>query len=143
MLKRVFGRKFSRDASSRRALLRSLIRALILNGSMETTKARALAIQGSVDGLIIKSRREGVHAKRNILSSLGGDREALEKLFRDVTPGLSDRNFGFTKITNLPARRGDSAKVVRIEWANKIGKEKEKEAAVKTDKDGKKEKKND
>lgn len=49
MNKKVFGRKLSRSRPAREALFAQLTRALILNGKIVTTKAKAKAIQGDVE----------------------------------------------------------------------------------------------
>jgi len=120
MKKKVFGRKLSRDRGSRQALFRSLLKALILHGSIKTTKAKAKAIQPEVDRLVTLAKKGEPSARRQVYSFLANDKESVNKLFGEISEAFTDRAGGFTRITNLPRRRGDLAEVVRLEWSQKV-----------------------
>src|SRR5208337_4924733 len=53
------GRKFDRNTSSRRAMLRNLVANLILNERIETTDAKAKELRRVSERLITKARRLG------------------------------------------------------------------------------------
>src|ERR1700733_13229199 len=53
------GRKFDRDTSSRRAMLRNLTANLILHERIETTDAKAKELRRVAERLITKARRLG------------------------------------------------------------------------------------
>ncbi len=53
------GRKFDRDTSSRRAMLRNLAANLILHERIETTDAKAKELRRVAERLITKARRLG------------------------------------------------------------------------------------
>src|SRR5579859_3818168 len=53
------GRKFDRNTSSRRAMLRNLVANLILNERIETTDAKAKELRRVAERLITKARRLG------------------------------------------------------------------------------------
>lgn len=120
MKKRVFGRQLSRERDTRRALFRSLIRALVKHGKIKTTKAKAKAIQADVDKLINLAKKETASAKRRVFAVLGNDKETTKKVLREVVPSFLDRSGGYTKIIPLPTRRGDAAEMVRLEWVKEI-----------------------
>ena len=120
MKKRVFGRQLSRERDTRRALFRSLIRALVEHGKIKTTKAKAKAIQADVDKLVNLAKKDSISAKRRIFAILGNDKETTKKLLKEVVPSFSDRSGGYTRIVPLPARRGDAAQIVRLEWVKEI-----------------------
>ncbi len=120
MRKLVFGRKLSRGQKSRRALFRSLIKALVFHGKITTTKAKAKAIQGNVDKIVSQAIKGGLSAQRRILSQLANDRDSLEILFNKIGPSFKGRTSGFTRIITLPRRKGDNAEMARIEWVEKI-----------------------
>ena len=137
MRKLVFGRHLSRSRKSRIALFRSLIRALTISGKIVTTKAKAKAIIPQVDKLITAAKKNSVSARRRVLSELGNDRKTTDLLFLKVVPAFSNRTSGFTRIILLPARQGDSAQMVRLEWSDVVEtKEKPKKETV--EKKGKK-----
>jgi large subunit ribosomal protein L17 len=143
MKKRVFGRQLSRERDTRRALFRSLIRALVLNGKIKTTKAKAKAIQGKIDTLVTLGKKNDISARRKAYAVLGNDRVTTDYLFGKVASVFSGRTSGFTRIVNLPRRLGDSAQMVRFEWSveiekyNEPGKGKKKNKAVDKDTSGK------
>lgn len=120
MKKMVFGRKFSRGRSGRTALFRSLIRALILNGKIVTTKARAKAVTGQIDKYVSQAQKGGVSLRRKVLAEMGNDREAVDKLFGNVAPTFGGRKSGFTKTTLLSRRKGDNAEMAMLEWVDKV-----------------------
>jgi large subunit ribosomal protein L17 len=114
MKKNVFGRKFKRDKNERKALFKSLMSSLVLNGRIKTTEAKAKAIKGEVDKLITKARKETLLAKRLLEKKLHP--VAVEKLLKEVAPRFSKRQGGYTRIIKLERRIGDNAKVVLMEW---------------------------
>jgi len=120
MKKRVFGRQLSRERDTRRALFRSLIRALVKHGKIKTTKAKAKAIQADIDKLINLAKKDSISAKRRVFAILGNDKETTKKLLLEVVPSFLDRSGGYTRIVPLPARRGDAAQIVRLEWVKEI-----------------------
>lgn len=120
MKKRVFGRQLSRERDTRRALFRSLIRALVKHGKIKTTKAKAKAIQADIDKLVNLAKKDSISAKRRVFAILGNDKETTKKLLIEVVPSFFDRSGGYTRIVSLPARRGDAAQIVRLEWVKEI-----------------------
>jgi large subunit ribosomal protein L17 len=122
MKKKVFGRKLSRERSSREMLFVSLVENLVLNNKIITTKAKAKAIQGMIDGLVVLAKKQTLASKRNVLSKLKGKKEVSTILWRDVAKTFSERVSGFTRIISLPQRKGDMAEMVRLEWVEEIKK---------------------
>lgn len=120
MKKRILGRKFSRGQGARRALFRSLIRALVSNGSIETTKAKAKTIQREVGRVVNMAKTGGVSAQRRVYAKLGNDKKTTKGLFEKVVPVFDGRTGGYTRIINLPRRRGDAAEMARLEWVEEI-----------------------
>ena len=115
MRNKIFGRQLSRERGSRKALFRSLIRALVLNGKITTTKAKAKAVQPELDKIMNLVGKGDLASKRAIMSRLGNDKE-IAKLLSDKYHKLAvSRNSGFSKITKLPTRRGDNAETVVLE----------------------------
>lgn len=123
MKKRVFGRKLSRERSSRELLFVSLVENLVLNNKIVTTKAKAKSVQGMIDKLVVLAKKQTLASKRNILSKLKGKKEVSTILWRDVASAFSARVSGFTRIIALPQRKGDMAEMVRLEWVENIVKQ--------------------
>jgi large subunit ribosomal protein L17 len=122
MKKKVFGRKFSRDFGSRRALFRALTRAFVLQGSIVTTKAKAKAIAGDVEKMVTAIKKGTLAHVRRVNAIVANDREVLTRFIDDIAPVFSDRAGGYTRIVSLPPRRGDRAEMARLTWTREIGK---------------------
>ena len=140
------GRKFDRNASSRRAMFRNLAANLILHERIETTDAKAKELRRVAERLVTRAARLGkvaytrpselsesdkakrLHATRLVGSFVGrfGTRtvsdgeyqkvDLVEKLFTDLAKRFEGRAGGYTRIIKLGARRGDGAQMSVIEW---------------------------
>jgi len=119
MKKRVFGKKLGRSTTARRALFRALVRAMVLYGSIKTTKAKAKAVQIQINKLIKIGKAGDVPSKRRIYAYLANDRSISQKIYSISTEFLQTSG-GYTRIVPLPRRLGDSAEMVRLEWSRKI-----------------------
>ena len=119
MRKKVFGRHFSRSRKAREALLKSLIRALILHGKIETSLAKAKAISGDIDRVVRLAKDGSVSALRQISAFVSADRKFVAKFVKD-TASFGKRSSGYTRLTRLPRRLGDAAEMARIEWTDQI-----------------------
>ncbi|PIP57674.1 50S ribosomal protein L17 [Candidatus Woesebacteria bacterium CG22_combo_CG10-13_8_21_14_all_39_10] len=120
MRKMVFGKKLSRGKKGREALLRSLIRAVIVSGKVVTTKAKAKAIIGQVDKIITLAKKGTLDSRRRVLAFLGNDRGTADRVVNSLAPSFSQRNSGYTKIILLPPRKGDGAQMARLEWTDGV-----------------------
>ena len=120
MNKKVFGLKLSRSRPAREALFSALSRAMILSGKIVTTHAKAKAIQGEVEKFVTLAKKGDLSSRRRALSRLDNAKDALDALFANVAPAFAERQSGFTRIISLPRRTGDNAKMVRMEWTEKI-----------------------
>lgn len=122
MKKRIFGRQLSRESDTRRALFRSLIRALVINGKIQTSKAKAKAFQGVAEGLITLGKRKDVSARRKLYSILANDRDIADFVVTKIVPVFIEKDSGFTRLINLPRRVGDNSQMVRLEWSLEVEK---------------------
>ena len=120
MLKKVQGYKLSRNTNTRKALFRSLIRSLVMSHKIETTKIKAKAIQADVDKLMKFVAKGDLSARRLALAKLGNDNVTVDRLFSDFKKATEKRNSGFTRIVNLPNRKGDNAPMVRMEFVDDV-----------------------
>jgi len=106
--------KLSRSKGARRALLRNLAAAVILEGKIRTTLAKAKAVKPFVERLVSIAKKNNFSAQRRALAVLP-NKKAVEKLFFDLRPKFASRNSGFVRIVNLGFRKGDSAKMALLE----------------------------
>ncbi len=110
----VFGRKLGRDTNSRRALLNNLAGALIINGSVTTTLAKAKFVKPYVEKMVTSAKKDKLASKRILASYL--QKVAFNKLIREIAPGFDKRPGGYARIVKLATRRGDAAAMARLEF---------------------------
>lgn len=127
MRKKVFGRQLSRGRGSRRALFAALLKAVITNGKIVTTKARAQAVYPDLEKIVKLAKAGSVSQKRKAVGMLMGDREIATLLFDKVAPLMGKRESKFSKVTLLGPRRGDRAEMATLEWSEKVATSEKKE----------------
>lgn len=114
MRHRKSGRHLNRNTGQRRALFRSLIAALLWNGKMVTTEAKAKAIRPQVEQLITLAKEDSEARRRLAMSKLPSQR-VVDKLFSEIGPNYRERPGGYTRIVRIGPRQGDAAMMVQIE----------------------------
>lgn len=103
-----------RTATARKALLRILASQLILYEKIQTTESKAKALRPFVERLISRSRTGDLASRRYLMKYLTVE-NAVKKLLEDVGPRYRARAGGFTRIIKIGQRKGDAARVARIE----------------------------
>lgn len=116
MRKQIFGRQLQRDTNERKALFKSLMEALVIHESIQTTEPKAKAIKGQIEKLVTKANKNP-DAKRQLQRYFAP--EILNKFMTDVAPRFAQRPGGYTRIIKLGNRLRDNAKMVIIEWVVK------------------------
>ena len=99
-----------RQAGHRKAMLSNMATSLILHKRIETTVAKAKAVQRFVEPLVTKSKEDTTHSRRIVFSYLK-QKEAVTELFRTIAPKIAERPGGYTRILKLGKRRGDAAEM--------------------------------
>jgi large subunit ribosomal protein L17 len=108
------GRSFGRPANQRVALMRSLMRSLIIHERISTTEAKAKELRPIIEKLITHGREDTVANRRLVSSRLGGDDEAVKKVFTSIAPRYTDRPGGYTRIIKRSVTATDGRKVAYI-----------------------------
>ena len=103
-----------RKSGHRKALLANMATSLILNKRIETTVAKAKALQMYVEPLITKSKEDTTHSRRVVFSYLK-NKEAVTELFRTIAPKVAERPGGYTRVLKTRFRLGDGAEMALIE----------------------------
>ena len=129
MRKKVFGRQFSRGRKARKALFRSLMRAIVINGKITTTKEKGKALVYFFKKEVNIAKKGGLSALRLILSDLGNDREVTQKIME-----FSKNPQNQIKSIPLGVRRGDNAEMISIELIQKASEVKKTKSEVSTEK---------
>ncbi|HHW10577.1 MAG TPA: 50S ribosomal protein L17 [Firmicutes bacterium] len=107
-------RKLGRSQGHRRALLRSLVTAVVMQGKIHTTEAKAKSIKPLVDHMITLGKKGDLHSRRQAAAFLTKP-EAVQKLFSEVAPKYADRVGGYSRILKMDVRRGDAAPMAILE----------------------------
>ena len=106
-----------RKSGHRKALLANMATSLILNKRIQTTVAKAKALQVYVEPLITTSKDDSTHSRRVVFSYLK-NKEAVTELFRTVAPKIADRPGGYTRVLKTGFRQGDGADMALIEFVD-------------------------
>lgn len=86
MRHRKAGYKLGRTSTHRASTLRNLATGLFEHGQITTTIPRAKAVQPLVEKIITLAKRGDLHARRNVISKLGGNRRGFEWLYLPKKP---------------------------------------------------------
>ena len=106
-----------RQAGHRKAMLSNMASSLILHKRIETTVAKAKAVQQFVEPLVTKSKEDTTHSRRVVFSYLK-QKEAVTELFRTIAPKIAERPGGYTRILKTGFRLGDAADMCIIEFVD-------------------------
>ena len=109
-------RKFGRKANIRRGFIRSLAVAIITHEKITTTEARAKELRPYIEKMITKAKAGDLAARRMICARLGNQETLANKMVDDIAPRFKDREGGYMRITKLPQRKRDAAKMAVIEF---------------------------
>ena len=98
----------------RPALMANLAIAIIKEGRIKTTLAKAKALRPFIEKLITLANR-GTLADRRLASSRIRSKEAVQILFNEKVEEFKDRPGGYTRIYKIGNRFGDAAEMALIE----------------------------
>ena len=132
--------RLGRPQDQRKALLRSLATELFLHGEIKTTISKAKALQPYAENIISFAKKGDLSSRRQAarfifdketgkyLDAKTGEvfeqmeegkklipQTVLRKLFNQIGKKYENRNGGYTRIYNLPPRRGDAVKMALIQ----------------------------
>jgi large subunit ribosomal protein L17 len=99
------------------ALLKGLLRALLVNDKIQTTETRAKEVRSIAEKVITHAKANDLHARRLARKSLN-DEDLVKRLFDVIVPKFVDRPGGYTRMTKIGFRRGDAAPMVKLEWSS-------------------------
>ena len=114
MRHRSSGRKLNRHSSSRVALARAQATALLREGRIQTTVAKAKELRPYVEKLITTAKGGDLHSRRLVLRDIH-DKAVVTKLFDEIAPKYAERPGGYTRILRVGVRRGDATPIALIE----------------------------
>lgn len=112
------GRKFNRNSSHRKALMKNLSIALIERDIIKTTLPKAKELRGFIEPLITLAKEDNVANRRLAFRRLRSD-AAVAKLFTEVAKNSFERKGGYTRIIKAGFRPGDKADMAFIELVDR------------------------
>ncbi|MDR1253916.1 MAG: 50S ribosomal protein L17 [Oscillospiraceae bacterium] len=107
-------RKLGRATAHRIAMLRAMVTFLLENGKIETTITRSKEVRSLVEKVITDAKVANLHNRRRAMSFLTKG-SVVKKLFDEIAPKYVDVKGGYTRISRIGPRRGDSAEMAIIE----------------------------
>lgn len=123
MRHRVKTEKFSRPRAQRKALIRSLLRSILIHERIITQEAKAKKIRRWVERLITLAKNDTL-ANRRLSYRILGDHKLVKKLFENIAPRFKDVEGGYSRIIDLGYRKGDASKMSIFELTKIEKKEK-------------------
>lgn len=118
MRHRMAGRQFGLPSDQRRALLKGLVRSLIIHGKIETTEARAKDIRRIAEKMVTRAAKEDTLHARRVCRQYIDEESVIKHLFDAVAPRFKERTGGYTRMAKVGIRRGDGAPLVLLELAD-------------------------
>ena len=106
-----------RQAGHRKAMLSNMATSLVLHKRIQTTIAKAKAVQKFIEPLVTKAKEDTTHSRRVVFSYLK-QKEAVTELFRTIAPKIMERPGGYTRILKTGFRLGDGADMCIIEFVD-------------------------
>jgi large subunit ribosomal protein L17 len=116
------GARLGSGPAHQKLLLAGLTEALIREGKIKTTEARAKALRPLAERMVTFAKRGDLSARRIVLKTVR-DRELVHKLFAEIAPTFADRSGGYTRIVKLGPRKGDAAPMALIEFVGEAEEE--------------------
>ena len=111
-------RKLNRTSSHRIAMLENMAVSLIKNETIKTTLPKAKELRPFVEKIITLGKKNKSSSRANAFNSLR-DKEAVTKVFGDLSERFKDRSGGYCRIVKAGYRSGDNAPMAIIEFVDR------------------------
>ena len=120
-------RKLNRTSAHRISMLENMAVSLIKNETIKTTLPKAKELRPFVEKIITLGKKDKVSSRANAYNSLQ-DKEAVAKVFKDLSVRFADRNGGYCRIVKAGFRTGDNAPMAFIQLLDQEEKKEEKKS---------------
>ena len=108
-------RKLGVRTHHRKALLRNLVRNLVIHKRIQTTYAKAKEASAFADRMVQLAKQGSLHSRRLLIAKLG-NAETAHALIANVAPHFKERKGGYTRVLRLGTRVGDQADMALLEF---------------------------
>ena len=106
--------RFGGSAGHHQRIMANLATELLRHGRIQTTHAKAKAVQPLAERMVTFAKRGDVASRRQVRKVIR-DADVLHHLFSEVGPANADRAGGYTRVLKLGPRKGDAAPMALIE----------------------------
>jgi len=107
-------RKLNRTSSHRQAMLENMAVSLIKNETIKTTLPKAKELRPFVEKIITLGKKNKESSRSSAYNTLQ-DKEAVAKVFKELSVRYKDRNGGYCRIVKAGFRTGDNAPMAFIQ----------------------------
>ncbi|MDO8825040.1 50S ribosomal protein L17 [Methylophaga sp.] len=118
------GRKLNRNSSHRKAMFKNMASSLLEHEVIRTTLPKAKELRGVIEPLITLGKTDSVANRRLAFARLGS-RDAVTKLFNEVSPRSANRPGGYVRVLKTGLRDGDKAPMAIVELVDRAAVETE------------------
>ena len=108
------GARLGGGPAHERLMLANLSQSLFEHGRITTTLTRAKRLRPYAERLITFAKRGDLASRRRVMGVIH-DKSVVHTLFTEIGPSFAERNGGYTRITKVGIRKGDSAPIAVIE----------------------------
>ncbi|GGS80602.1 50S ribosomal protein L17 [Planobispora rosea] len=108
------GARLGGSPAHEKLILSNLATQLFQHGRIKTTEAKAKRLRPLAEKLITKAKKGDMHNRRQVLTVVR-DKSVVHHLFTEIAPTFAERPGGYTRITKIGQRKGDSAPMAVIE----------------------------
>lgn len=108
-------RKLGVTTKHRTALLRNLVKSLVIHKQIQTTFGKAKEASAFADRMVQLAKDGSLHSRRTLISRLGCSKTA-HALITQVAPQFKTRQGGYTRVLRLGTRKGDQADMALLEF---------------------------
>ncbi len=108
---------FARKSGPLKALIRGLMNSVIEHGRIKTTVVKAKEVRRHVEKAVTLAKKDDLNSIRLLVGRLANRENALA-LVKTVAPRFKDREGGYTRVTKIGRRPGDTAEMAYLEFVD-------------------------
>ncbi len=108
---------FARKSGPLKALIRGLMNSVIEHGRIKTTVVKAKEVRRHVEKAVTLAKKDDLNSIRLLIGRLANRDNALA-LVKTVAPRFKDREGGYTRVTKIGRRPGDTAEMAYLEFVD-------------------------
>jgi len=119
MRHRIKGKKLGRVSKVRKALLKNLLRSLLIHGSIKTTYAKAISLSSLAERFCHRAVQGTLDSKRYMYRFLQ-DRTWVSQVEAALLKAFPDSKSNFIRVVKIGNRIGDDAPIAKISFTKPV-----------------------